>query len=163
RTASEAAARVAARSGIARIDRLTLESWRTEAAQRSLYVLDVRSPEEYVAGHLRGARSAPGGQLVQETDYHIATWGAGGGLGDDDNGVRATMTASWLKQMGWPDVAVLTAGPADDDWETGPYVPHVSGLEAVSAPQINAMDLRDRLAAAKVTVVDLNLSTRYAL
>jgi rhodanese-related sulfurtransferase len=161
-SAGEAAARVAARCGIARIDRSTLESWRAEAAQRSLYVLDVRSPEEYEAGHLRGARSAPGGQLVQETDTHMATWGARVVL-VDDNGIRATMTASWLKQMGWPDIAVLAAGPADGDWETGPYLPRVLGLEAASAPQIDAMDLRDRLAAGEVTVIDLNLSTRYGL
>jgi rhodanese-related sulfurtransferase len=161
-SAGEAAARVAARGGIARIDKCTLESWRAEAAQRSLYVLDVRSPEEYEAGHLRGARSAPGGQLVQETDSHMATWGARVVL-VDDNGVRATMTASWLKQMGWRDIAVLAAGPADGDWETGPYLPRVPGLEAASAPQIDAMDLRDRLAAGKVTVIDLNLSTRYGL
>jgi len=162
RSAAEAAARVAARCGIARIDKCALESWRAEAAQRSLYVLDVRSPEEYEAGHLRDARSAPGGQLVQETDSHMATWGARVIL-VDDNGVRATMTASWLKQMGWPDIAVLATGPTDGDWETGPYVPRVPGLEAASAPQIDALDLRDRLAAGKVTVIDLNLSTRYGL
>jgi rhodanese-related sulfurtransferase len=161
-SAGEAAARIAARCGIARIDMRTLESWRAEAALRSLYVLDVRSPEEYEAGHLRGARSAPGGQLVQETDTHIATWGARVVL-VDDNGVRATMTASWLKQMGGLDIAVLAAGPADCDWETGPHVPRVLGLEAASAPYIDAIDLRDRLAASKVTVIDLNLSTRYAL
>src|ERR1700744_2702124 len=106
KSATEAAARVAARSGIARIDKSTLATWRAEAGERSLYVLDVRSPEEYLAGHLRGARSAPGGQLVQETDSHMATWGARVLL-VDDNGVRATMTASWLKQMGWTEVAVL--------------------------------------------------------
>jgi rhodanese-related sulfurtransferase len=161
-SASEAAVGVAARYGIARIDMATLQSWRAEAAQRSLYVLDVRSPEEYQAGHLRGARNVPGGQLVQETDSHIATWGARVVL-VDDNGVRATMTASWLKQMGWLDIAVLAAGPADGDWESGPHVPRVLGLEAASAPSIDAMDLRDRLAAGHVTVIDLNLSTRYAL
>ena len=161
-SALEAAARVAARCGIARIDRRTLESWRAEATRRTLYVLDVRSPEEYEAGHLRGARSAPGGQLVQETDSHVATWGARVVL-VDDNGVRATMTASWLKQMGWPDVAVLVAGPADGDWVTGRHVPRVLGLEATSAPAIDAMDLRDRLAAGEVVVIDLDLSRRYAL
>ena len=124
--AREAAARVAARCDIPRIDRATLERWRAEAESRTLYVLDVRTPEEYEAGHLRGARSAPGGQLVQETDAHVATWGARIVL-VDDNGVRATMTASWLKQMGWPDVAVLVAGPADGDWVTGPHVPRVLG------------------------------------
>ena len=161
-SAGEVAARIAARFGITRIDKRTLESWRAEAAQRSLYVLDVRSPEEYEAGHLRGARSAPGGQLVQETDWHMATWGARVVL-VDDNGVRATMTASWLKQMGWSDVAVLAAGPVDGDWEAGPHVPRVLGLAAASAPQIDAMDLQDRLAAGKVTVIDFNLSTRYRL
>jgi rhodanese-related sulfurtransferase len=161
-SAREAAARVAARAGIARIDKATLESWRAEAGERTLYLLDVRSPEEYEAGHLRGARSAPGGQLVQETDYHIATWGARIVL-VDDNGIRATMTASWLKQMGWVDVAVLTADATDGDWETGPHVPRVVGLEAASAPQIDAMDLRDRLAAGKAAVIDLNLSTSYGL
>ena len=159
-SAAEAAVRVAARCGIARIDQRTLESWRAEAAQRGLYVLDVRSPEEFEAGHLRGARSAPGGQLVQETDSHIATWGARVVL-VDDNGVRATMTASWLKQMGWLDVAVLAAGPADSDWETGAYVPRALGLEAASTPYIDAVNLHDRLAAGNVTVIDLDLSKRY--
>jgi rhodanese-related sulfurtransferase len=160
-SAAEAAAKVAARCGIARIDMDTLQSWRADAVQRSLYVLDVRSPEEYQAGHLRGVRSAPGGQLVQETDRHIAIWGARIVL-VDDNGVRATMTASWLKQMGWLDIAVLAVGPADGDWEAGPYAPRVLGLEADAAPSIEAMDLRDRLAADDVTVIDLDRSTRYA-
>src|SRR5437763_3190560 len=68
RAAIDAAARVAERCGIARIDMLTLAAWRAQADERTLYVLDVRPPEEYLAGHLAGARSAPGGQLVQETD-----------------------------------------------------------------------------------------------
>jgi rhodanese-related sulfurtransferase len=162
KSATEAAARVAARCGIARIDKSTLETWQAEAGERSLYVLDVRSPEEYETGHLRGARSAPGGQLVQETDSHLATWGARVVL-VDDNGVRATMTASWLKQMGWTDVAVLAAGATDSDWETGPRLPAVLGLEKASVPQIDATELHDRLAADKVTVIDLALSKRYAL
>jgi rhodanese-related sulfurtransferase len=161
-SAGEAALRVAARcGGIERIDMRTLQLWRAEAAQRSLYVLDVRSPEEYEAGHLRGARPAPGGQLVQETDSHIATWGARVVL-VDDNGVRATMTASWLKQMGWLDIAVLAADPADSDWETGPHVPRALGLEAASTPYIDAENLNGRLAAGNVTVIDLDLSKRYA-
>lgn len=159
--AQERAARVAARHGIARIDRHTLDTWRAEAAQRSLYILDVRSPQEYEAGHLRGARLAPGGQLVQETDSHMATWGARVALVDDD-GVRATMTASWLKQMGWPDVAVLVSGPADGDRVTGQHAPHVLGLDVVTVPSIVATDLRDRLAAGAAAVIDLDLSRHYA-
>lgn len=159
--AQERAARVAARHDIARIDKRTLETWRAEATRRSLYILDVRTPEEYEAGHLRGARLAPGGQLVQETDSHIATWGARVVL-VDDNGARATMTASWLKQMGWLDVAVLVSGRADGEWTTGRHVPRVLGLDEVAAPGLAATDLRDRLAADAVTVIDLDLSRRHA-
>ena len=95
--------------------------------------------------------SAPGGQLVQETDCHIATWGARVVL-VDDNGVRATMTASWLKQMGWHDVAVLVAGPADGDWETGRARAARARPRGVAVPGIAATDLRDRLAAGDVAV-----------
>ena len=161
RQSQEAAAKVAARCGIARIDRGTLDVWRAEAAQRSLYVLDVRTPAEYAAGHLRGARSAPGGQLVQETDSHIATWGARVVLVDDD-GVRATMTASWLKQMGWQEIAVLVARPTDADWVTGAHQPRVLGLEVATSLAIEVEDLRKRLAAGEALVIDLDLSTRYA-
>jgi rhodanese-related sulfurtransferase len=158
----EAAARVAARCDIPRIDRAMLERWRAEAANRSLYVLDVRTPEEYEAGHLRGARLAPGGQLVQETDAHIATWGARVVL-VDDNGVRATMTASWLKQMGWSEIAVLTADPATGgaDWVRGPHVPLVLGLEGAAVSRIGADELRRRLASGSAVAVDLALSRRY--
>jgi rhodanese-related sulfurtransferase len=124
-------------------------------------VLDVRTPEEYEAGHLRGARLAPGGQLVQETDSHMATWGARVVLVDDD-GVRATMTASWLKQMGWRDVAVLVAGPGDGEWTTGRHVPRILGLDDATVPGLAATDLRDRLAAEAVVAIDIDPSRRHA-
>jgi rhodanese-related sulfurtransferase len=159
--AREAAARVADRCNVPRIDQVTLAAWRAEADRRSLYVLDVRTPEEYEAGHLPGARPAPGGQIVQETDAHIATWGSRVVL-VDDNGIRATMTASWLKQMGWNDVAVLVADPAQGDWVKGPHVPRVLGLDGPAAAAIGAAALRERLAAGKAVVIDLDTSRRYA-
>jgi rhodanese-related sulfurtransferase len=160
KVASEAAAQVAALCDIPRIDRETLAAWRAEADRRTLYVLDVRTPEEYEAGHLAGARSAPGGQLVQETDAHIATWGARVVL-VDDNGVRATMTASWLKQMGWNDVAVLVATPTDADWIAGPHKPQVLGLGGFAVDTIRPKELQARLTAGGVVVVDLDTSRRY--
>jgi rhodanese-related sulfurtransferase len=160
RAALEAARAVADRCGIGRIDKAALATWRAEADRRTLYVLDVRTPEEYRAGHLAGARSAPGGQLVQETDAHIATWNARVVL-VDDNGVRATMTASWLKQMGWNDVAVLVADPSGGDWETGPHVPRVLGLEGTAAASIEPAALRDKLPAGATVLIDLDTSRRY--
>src|SRR5260370_9667574 len=63
---------VADRFGIVRIDDADLPRFSGEAEHRTLYLFDVRSPEEYPQGHLAGARSAPGGQLVQATDIYMA-------------------------------------------------------------------------------------------
>src|SRR6476620_11226727 len=53
--AKAAADRVARRFGVKRIDRATLDHFRSEQGQRSLYLLDVRDPTEYAAGHVAGA------------------------------------------------------------------------------------------------------------
>jgi rhodanese-related sulfurtransferase len=103
--AAPRAAQVAARFGVRRIDHATLKTWRKEAAARTTYLLDVRTPEEYAAGYLPGSVSAPGGQLVQAIDRWVGIRGARLVL-VDDHGTRAVMTAHWLKQMGW-DVSVL--------------------------------------------------------
>src|SRR5215207_3461831 len=161
RAAIDAAAGIAKRTGIPRIEKQTLAGWRAEGDKRTLYVLDVRTPEEYWAGHLAGARSAPGGQLVQETDAHIATWNARVVL-VDDNGVRATMTASWLKQMGWNDVSVLVADASAGDWEIGPRMPRVLGLAGAPVRSIEPAALQARLAAGDAAVIDLETSRRYA-
>jgi rhodanese-related sulfurtransferase len=73
----------------------------------TIYRFDVRSPEEHANGHLPGFRLAPGGQLVQETDFYAPVRGARIVLADDD-GVHANMTASWLAQMAWNDTARQT-------------------------------------------------------
>ncbi|MFM9426742.1 rhodanese-related sulfurtransferase [Variovorax sp. GrIS 2.14] len=110
------ARRVADRAGVRRISLGAIDS--LEAPDRTLYRFDVRTPEEYAVAHLPGFASAPGGQLVQETDHHVPVRGARIVLADDD-GVRAPMTASWLAQMGW-DVYVVAAPAADAFSEAGP-------------------------------------------
>ena len=115
---------VAERYGVERIDRDGLATWQAEAAQRTLYVLDVRGPDEFRAGHLAGSTSAPGGQLVQATDEFMPVRGARVVLVDDTE-VRAVMTASWLVQMGWKHVRVLAGGLGDGPLETGaPHAGH---------------------------------------
>jgi rhodanese-related sulfurtransferase len=110
------ARRVADRAGVRRVLLDAIDS--LEAPDRTLYRFDVRTPEEYAVAHLPGFASAPGGQLVQETDHHVPVRGARIVLADDD-GVRAPMTASWLAQMGW-DVYVVAAPAADAFSEAGP-------------------------------------------
>ena len=153
-----AAARLAKRFGIRTIDKATLERWRAEAS-RTLYVFDVRTPAEYAAGHVPGMKHIAGGQLVQETDRHAATWGARVVLVDDD-GVRATMTAHWMQQMGW-DVAVMPLESFGAAREIGAYVPRVLGLEGVALQLIDAAALHARLQAGSAVVVDVDWSRSY--
>ncbi len=109
--AAAAAQEVAERCAVRTIDRAQLDDWLADA-HRTTYFMDVRTPEEFAAGHLPGATGAPGGQLVQATDEYLATRGARVVLADGD-GIGATMTASWLIQMGW-DACVLEPGWLDD-------------------------------------------------
>ena len=153
------AAEVARRFGVTSIDLATLQRWRAESRSRTLYVFDVRTAEEYAAGHLPGAKHIPGGQLVQETDRHAATWGARVVVTDDD-GVRAIMTAHWLKQMGW-EVAALTFSPSDAT-ERGARSQPVLGLDGVTVPSIDVAELKARLDAGTAVVVDLDWSRDYA-
>ncbi len=156
--ALQAAERVAQRFGIRRIDAACLQALRADAG-RTLYLLDVRSPEEFEAGHLYGALSAPGGQLVQATDTFIAVWPSVVVLTDND-GVRATMTAAWLAQMGHEEVFVLAADEASLT-ERGPAPSEqLAGARPCSAT-VSAAELHGLLAGGRVQVADLGSSLQY--
>ena len=153
--AKSKAAEVARRFGIRRIDRAALARWQSDAT-RTTYLFDVRDPAEYQAGHLPDAISAPGGQLVQATDLYAGTLGARIVL-SDDNEVRAVMTASWLRQMGWQDVAVLPEAGQKSEQETGTPPGPVLG----AAPADASVEFSDVLAIDDVTVIDLSRSPDY--
>jgi rhodanese-related sulfurtransferase len=152
RSAAEAVAR---RFSILRIDREAVDKFRADAA-RTLYLFDVRDPAEYEAGHVPGALSAPGGQLVQATDQYVGTLGARIVLIDDAE-VRAVMTASWLRQMGWQDVFVLAQAGSETAWPrahiVGPPPPMELCIDCVGLADLNARDA--------ATIIDLSLSREY--
>jgi len=150
-----AAARVAKRFAIPRVPPDAIDAFRADKT-RTLYLLDVRDPREYEAGHVPGAISAPGGQLVQATDQYVGTLGARIVLIDDAD-VRAVMTASWLKQMGWLDVFVWTTTGG----EAGFPPPPLLGPAPVPERAIAANELFELVADNHVTVVDLSLSSTY--
>jgi rhodanese-related sulfurtransferase len=153
--AKAAAAGVARKLDIQRIDEAALVRFRADES-RTVYLFDVRDPGEYAAGHVAGALSAPGGQLVQATDQYVGTLHARIVVVDDKE-VRAVMTASWLRQMGWSDVFVLVA----EGGETGFPESPVLGAPAHDATA-SAKDLDKLLARGEATVVDLSLSRNYA-
>ncbi len=114
--ASVAGTKVAERFNVEQISRSTMDSWRADQT-RTLHLFDVRTPDEYQKGHVLDFRNAPGGQLVQATDEYAITRGARLVLADDDL-TRATMTASWLLEMGW-ETYVLDEGVSQGPFEYG--------------------------------------------
>jgi rhodanese-related sulfurtransferase len=154
--AREAADRVTRRFGVRHIDQATLERWREESDKRTLYILDVRDPPEYLAGHIKGAISAPGGQLVQATDQYVGTLNARLVLVDEFD-VRAVMTASWLIQMGWKDVYVLAAAGNEKGAPARAVLGRVERPDLAIAPAaLSAM-----LAEKTATIVDLSSSRNF--
>jgi rhodanese-related sulfurtransferase len=105
--AKEKAREVAYRAGVRHLGEVEAAALEADT-HRTLYRFDVRDAEEYTAGHLKGFRHYPGGQLVQEIDIAAPVRGARILL-TDARSVRADMTASWLAQMGW-EVYVLDGG-----------------------------------------------------
>jgi rhodanese-related sulfurtransferase len=110
---------VAYRAGVRHIGPREVAALAVES-DRTLYRFDVRPEEDYAAGHLKGFRHYPGGQLVQEIDMAAPVRGARIVL-TDDKSIRADMTASWLAQMAW-EVYVLDGGH-DGALEVGPPQP----------------------------------------
>ena len=155
-SAKKLAAQLAARFKIERVDMVTVDGWRKNEPGRTLYLFDVRNPEEYAAGHVPGATAAPGGQLVQATDQYAGTLGARIVL-IDEHEVRAVMTASWLKQMGWQDVFVLAETGSEKAAPAAPVLGHVAALEHT----VDAAALAAMLKSGRATVVDLSLSPNY--
>ena len=144
--ALEAARRVAERFQVKFTDSNSVRQWQADPT-RTLYLLDVRTREEFERSHVAGSRHAPGGQLVQASDEYVGVRNARVVLVDPER-VRAVMTASWLNQMGWPEVYVLE---------------NLSGLTLESGPRPPlAVKKWDSVSdVSGTTVLDLSTSLRF--
>lgn len=155
----QAASRMAEDFSVPSLTLKQLNAWRADRT-RTLYVLDVREPTEYEAGHLKASTSAPGGQLIQATDNWVGVRGARLVLVDDD-GVRATATAVMLRAMGL-DAHVLRGGL---DAASGPVERGnpPSSRAPERAPRIGARELAQATAGrpGQVAIVDVGTSSAY--
>lgn len=154
--AHAAAARFAEKFAIERIDKATLEEFRSESDTRTLYVLDVRTPDEFEAGHLADARLAPSWDVAPWTFRHVGTHNARIALVDNDT-VRATVAASWIAQIGWGEVFVVENALDGEDLLTGPTRNDVDapadGYSVVSVDELRA--------ATDSTIIDVAPSPAY--
>src|SRR5438876_12246167 len=103
------AARVAVEDGVRSLDIRALQDAIERRDRESVYCVDVRTREEYTAGHIPGFRWFPGGQAVQRSD-EVAVVKNCPIVFACDRQARATLTASWYRQMGFHEVYAVAGG-----------------------------------------------------
>jgi len=135
--AAEVAKRIVKSDGLRGVTAAQVRDMQARRAEENLYVFDVRTTEEYAAGHPAGAVWAPGGQAVQAIDDYLAVRGAQIVFACDD-GSRAALSTAWYKRLGFPNIAYLEGGlpawtAAGGAVETGHPVPAIWGLDAARA------------------------------
>lgn len=150
------ATRHAERAGVRALTPAQCDALLSENDGRTTYLFDVRDPPDYAAGHRRGAVSAPGGQLVQTFDAFVAVLNARLILCDSD-GVRAPMTAAWLRQMGQRDVFTVRDDATDS--KDAPPTPKADAWLA-NAPVVSIHDAAQWQAEGH-PVFDLGSSKDY--
>src|SRR5439155_5246969 len=128
------AAKLAAEDGVRSLDVAGLLDVIERGRQEVVYLIDVRTQAEYAAGHIPGFRWFPGGQAVQRAD-DVAVVHNCPIVFTCDRIARATLIASWYRQMGFHEVYAVEGGTAA--WassglalETGLTEPLPAGLEA---------------------------------
>ncbi|WP_374297992.1 rhodanese-like domain-containing protein, partial [Sphingomonas sp.] len=151
--ARRAAAAHAARCGVVQVGQDKLAAW-LGAAERTTFLCDIRTPDEFAAGSLPGAQGTPGGQLIQATDQYVGVRGARIVVFDDD-GIRAPMVAAWLRRMGW-EAYVLAEGLA-----AGLPAPAPRSVARSALPLVDTAGLPPLLEPGAATVIDLRPSTAY--
>jgi len=152
--AQQAAARqLMARFAIRRVPATEVQGW-LEDPQRTTYLCDVRTLEEFRAGSIPGAVHAPGGQLIQATDQWVGVRNARIVLIDGE-GVRAPVVASWLAQLGC-DVYVLEGGVTAPLAGTPVPAPLLPDL-----PKIPATELKRALDGGACAIFDLGPSMGF--
>ncbi len=148
------------RYGIERIDAKTLDRWSRRTKTRTLYLFDVRDTARiHARAHVEAPSRRPAANSCRPPTYtsersvRASCWST---MTD----VRAVMTASWLKQMGWKDVFV--ARPEAGTRRHGCRMS--SWLWAWHRPQAAIVAVRPGHASThsdEATVVDLSLSPNY--
>lgn len=153
--AQQAAARaLMARHAIQTVNARQIEEWFNEP-DRTTYVCDVRTPEEFAAGSLPGALHAPGGQLIQATDQWVGVRNARIVLFDGGENVRAPVVASWLKQLGC-EACVLAGGV-----RSGLVVPKVPDAKLPDLESLTAAELKQALERRSCIALDLRSSMAF--
>lgn len=104
--------RLAEEDGVQYIDIEGLRMLMARRSDETVYLVDVRTEQEYADGHIPGFRWFPGGQAVQRSD-EVAVVKNCPVVFCCDGRARAAITASWYRQMGHEDVYAVHGGTTE--------------------------------------------------
>jgi len=156
-TARGAAQALTARFDVPHIAPSQATEWLQDRT-RTTFLCDVRTAEEYAAQTLPGAQHTPGGQLMQATDQYVGVRRARLVLFDAE-GVRATVVASWLRQMGHD--AVVLDGGLQAGLSAGITASHGPVAEAAAPRTVDASQLAAGLQDKSMLALDLRGSMAH--
>ncbi len=155
--ARDAAQALTARFAVPHIAASQASAWLADAS-RTTFLCDVRTAEEYAAQTLPGAQHTPGGQLMQATDQYVGVRRARLVLFDAE-GVRATVVASWLRQMGHD--AVVLDGGLQAGLDAGIRATQGPSHEVTALAAVTVAQLAAGIAAQSMLALDLRGSMNY--
>lgn len=159
RAAAEAYAdTLASEDGVRYLDPEALQEVMARRERESVYLIDVRTEEEYRAGHIPGFRWFPGGQAVQRSDDVGVVKNAAIVFACDGK-VRSTVAASWYRQLGFEEVYAVAGGTtalaaAGHELEQGMAEETTLGLDEAGAKVrvVSAGDINRRPADVTIFV-----------
>lgn len=162
------AARIAAEDGVRHLSVEDLQGLMAGSATECTYLVDVRTEQEFATGHIPGFWWFPGGQAVQRAD-DLAAVRIAAIVFCCDGTVRSTITASWYRQMGFPNVYAVKGGAgawtaAGLTLERGPAAQSPFGIEesARRTRTLSPAQLHSALSARKPAIVFVDTSREFA-
>ena len=148
------AEKLASEDGVRYLEIPGLKLAMDKRSQETVYLVDIRTKEEYQKGHIPGFQWFPGGQCVQRSD-DVAVVKNATIIFACDGKARATHTAAWYRQFGIKEVYVVDGGTiawteSGGELESGLKAETPEGLSQAKAKvkTLSAQELNDSKPAA---------------
>ena len=159
------ASRVGSEDGVRHLDLESLQAVLARRHQETVYLVDVRTQQEFDAGHIPGFRWFPGGQVVQRSDDVAAVKNATI-VFTCDKLARGTMVASFYRQLGFKEVFAVNGGTeawksAGLELETGMAEIPASGMDRARA-EAQLISPQDLQTASNTTNIFIDTSQAFS-
>ena len=157
--------RLAEEDGVQYINADELQALMARRDDETVYLVDVRTAEEYADGHIPGFRWFAGGQAVQRSD-EVAVVKNCPIVFCCDGRARAAITASWYRQMGHEHVYAVHGGMGE--WQRAGHSPERGHSQAKplgwddAQSKVRMLAPSDVSAASDALIIFVGTSQQFA-